>query len=92
MLTFARLVVDADGLSLVLAVLCLHADEVGVCRFVEARPHGQDMVVGLVQHLHHLRIDETGWKGGMGKGLRQAMLALNHLLSNCFHTHIIIYF
>ena len=47
-LTFTWLVVDADGLGLVLAVLPLHADEVGVGGFVEARPHGQDVVVGLV--------------------------------------------
>lgn len=64
MLTFAWLVVDADGLGLVLAILCLHTDKVGVGRLVEARPHGQDVVVGLVQHLHQLRRDEPG--GGEG--------------------------
>ncbi|TNN69243.1 hypothetical protein EYF80_020560 [Liparis tanakae] len=50
--TFARLVVDADGLGLVLAVVSLHADEVGVCRLIEARPDGQHMLIGLIQSLH----------------------------------------
>lgn len=81
MLTFAWLVVDADGLGLVLAILRLHADEVGVGRFVETRPHGQDVVVGLVQHLHQLRRDKTGWEGWTENFFYiQTCLALNCFL------------
>lgn len=50
--TFAWLIVNADGLRLVLAVVSLHADEVGVRRLVEARTDGQNMLVGLVQSFH----------------------------------------
>lgn len=50
--TFAWLVVDADGLGLVLAVVSLHTDQMGVCSLVEARPDGQHMLVGLIQSLH----------------------------------------
>lgn len=46
--TFAWLIVDTDGLCLVLAVICLHTDEVGVCSLIEARPKGQHMLVGLI--------------------------------------------
>lgn len=45
---------DADGLGLVLAVVSLHADEVGVCSLVKAGPNGQHMLVGLIQSLHEL--------------------------------------
>lgn len=50
--TFARLIVDADGLGLVLAIVSLHTDEVGVCSLIEARPDGQHMLIGLIQSLH----------------------------------------
>lgn len=46
--TFAWLIVNADGLGLVLAVLPLHADQMGVCALVEARPDGQHMLVGFI--------------------------------------------
>lgn len=50
--TFAWLIVDADGLGLVLAIVSLHTDEVGVCGLIKARPNGQHMLVGLIQSLH----------------------------------------
>lgn len=50
--TFAWLIVDADGLGLVLAIVCLHTDEVGVCSLIEACPYGQHMLVGLIESLH----------------------------------------
>lgn len=50
--TFARLIVDADGLGLVLAILSLHTDEVGVCSLIEARPNGKHMLIGFIQSLH----------------------------------------
>lgn len=52
--TFAWLIVDADGLGLVLAIFSLHTDEVGVCSLIEARPNGQHMLIGLIQSLHQL--------------------------------------
>lgn len=53
--TFAGLVVDANGLCLVVAVVVLDAHQVGVGAVVETRPHGQHMLVGLVHGLHQLR-------------------------------------
>lgn len=50
--TFAWLIVDADGLGLILATVSLHTDEVGVCILIEARPYGQHMLIGLIQSLH----------------------------------------
>lgn len=50
--TFARLIVDADGLGLVLATVSLHTDEVGVGALIEARPYGQHVLIGLTQSLH----------------------------------------
>lgn len=54
-LTFAGLVVDADGLRLVVAVVVLDAHQVGVGAVVETRPHGQHVLVGLVHGLHQLQ-------------------------------------
>lgn len=53
--TFARLVVDADGLRLVVPVVVLDAHQVGVGVVVEARPHRQHVVVGLTHGLHQLQ-------------------------------------
>lgn len=53
--TFAGLVVDADGLRLVVAVVVLDAHQVGVGTVVETRPHGQHVLVGLVHGLHQLQ-------------------------------------
>lgn len=53
--TFAGLVVDADGLRLVVAVVVLDAHQVGVGAVVETRPHGQHVLVGLVHGLHQLQ-------------------------------------
>lgn len=50
--TFAWLIVDADGLGLVLAVISLHTDQMGVCGLIEARPDCQHMLIGLIQSLH----------------------------------------
>lgn len=50
--TFAWLIVDADGLGLVLAVVSLHTDQMGVRGLIEARPNSQHMLVGLIQSLH----------------------------------------
>lgn len=50
--TFAWLIVNADGLRLVLAIVSLHTDEVGVGALIEARPDGQHMLVGLIQSFH----------------------------------------
>lgn len=50
--TFAWLIVDADGLSLVLAIVCLHTDEVGVCSLIKACSYGQHVLIGLIQSLH----------------------------------------
>lgn len=52
--TFAWLIVDADSLRLVLAIVTLNTDEVGVGGVVEARPYGQHMLIGLIQSLHQL--------------------------------------
>lgn len=46
---------DADGLRLVVAVVVLDAHQVGVGLLVEARPHGQHVVVGLAHGLHQLQ-------------------------------------
>lgn len=53
--TFARLVMDADGLRLIVPVIVLDADQVRVGPVVEARPHGQHVFVGLVHGLHQLQ-------------------------------------
>lgn len=53
--TFAGLVVDADGLRLIVAVVVLDAYQVGVGAVVETSPHGQHMLVGLVHGLNQLR-------------------------------------
>lgn len=53
--TFAWLVVDADGLRLVVPVIVLHTHQVGVGAVVETRPHGQHVFVGLVHSLHKLK-------------------------------------
>lgn len=50
--TFAWLIVDADGLGLVLAIVSLHTDEVGVCSLIKARSNSQHMLIGLIQSLH----------------------------------------
>ena len=63
-LTFARLVMDADGLRLVVAVVVLDAHQMGVGAVVEARAHGQHVFVGLVHGLHQLARTE-GDEGGM---------------------------
>jgi len=55
--TFAWLVVDADGLRLVVAVVVLDAHQVGVGAVVEAGGHGQHVFVGLVHGLHQLAED-----------------------------------
>lgn len=52
--TFAWLVVDADGLGLVLAILPLNTYKVGVRGLVEARPKGQHVLVGLVYSFYEL--------------------------------------
>lgn len=52
--TFARLVVDTDGLGLVLAVLSLHAYEVGVRGLIEACPECQHVLIGLVYSFYEL--------------------------------------
>lgn len=57
--TFAGLVMDADGLRLVVPVVVLDAHEVGVGAVVEARPHGQHVVVGLAHGLHQLQAPTT---------------------------------
>lgn len=53
--TFAGLVVDADGLRLVVAIVVLDAHQVGVGAVVETHPHGQHVLVGLVHGLHQLQ-------------------------------------
>lgn len=50
--TFAWLVMDADGLRLVVLVLVLDAHQMGVRPVVETRPHGKHVLVGLVHGLH----------------------------------------
>jgi len=57
--TFARLVMDADGLRLVVPVIVLDTHQVGVGPVVEARPHCQHVFVGLVHCLHQLRAQRT---------------------------------
>lgn len=56
--TFAWLVVDADGLGLVLAVLSLHAYEVGVCGLIEACPECQHVLIGLVYSFYELNMKQ----------------------------------
>lgn len=76
--TFAGLVMDADGLRLVVAVVVLDTHQVGVGAVVETRPHGQHVFVGLVHGLHQLQetnnmcvrlktpfeLEVRGWVGG----------------------------
>lgn len=50
--TFTWLIVDADGLGLILAIVCLDTDEVGVCSVIEACPYCQHMLIGLIHSLH----------------------------------------
>lgn len=52
--TFAWLIVDADGLGLVLAILPLNAYKVGVRSLVEACPEGQYVLIGLVYSFYEL--------------------------------------
>lgn len=52
--TFAWLVVDADGLGLVLAVVSLNTYEVGVRGLVEAGPESQHVLIGLVYCFYEL--------------------------------------
>lgn len=58
--TFAWLVVDADGLGLVLAVLSLHTYEVGVCGLIEACPECQHVLIGLVYSFDELNVKQQG--------------------------------
>lgn len=58
--TFAWLVVDADGLGLVLAILSLHAYEVGVRGLIEARPECQNVLIGLVYSFYELNMKQQG--------------------------------
>lgn len=58
--TFAWLVVDADGLGLVLAILPLNAYKVGVRSLVEARPERQHVLVGLVDSCYELCVKQQG--------------------------------
>lgn len=51
-LTFAWLMVNADSLRLVVSVVVLNTHQVGVGPLVETRPHGQDVLIGLVHSLH----------------------------------------
>lgn len=53
--TFARLVMDADGLCLVIPVIVLDAHQMRVGAVVEACTHGQHVLVGLVHGLHQLQ-------------------------------------
>lgn len=53
--TFTRLVMDADGLRLIVPVIVLDTHQVGVGAVVETRPHGQDMFIGLIHGLHQLQ-------------------------------------
>ena len=53
--TFAGLVMDADGLRLVIPVVVLDAHQMRVGAVVEARAHGQHVLVGLVHGLHQLQ-------------------------------------
>lgn len=53
--TFAWLVMDADGLRLVVPVVVLDAHQVGVGPVIETCPHGQHVLVGLVHGLHQLQ-------------------------------------
>ena len=50
--TFAGLVMNTDGLCLIVAIVILHAHQVRVSAVVEARPHSQHMLIGLVHGLH----------------------------------------
>lgn len=53
--TFAWLVMDADGLGLIVPIIVLDAHQVRVGAVVETRPHGQHVFVGLVHGLHQLQ-------------------------------------
>ena len=53
--TFAGLVMDADGLRLVVPVIVLDTHQVRVGPVVETRPHGQHVLVGLIHGLHQLQ-------------------------------------
>lgn len=46
---------DADGLRLVVPVVVLDAHQMGVGPFVETRPHGQNVFIGLIHGLHQLQ-------------------------------------
>lgn len=56
--TFAWLVVDADGLGLVMAILPLNAYKVGVRGLIEARPEGQHVLVGLFYSFYKLYVKQ----------------------------------
>ena len=51
MRTSPGLVMDANGLGLVLSVLALYTDQVRVCILIKACAHVQHMLIGLVQGL-----------------------------------------
>lgn len=55
---------DADGLGLVLAVISLHAYEVGVCGLIEACPECQHVLIGLVNSFYELNMKQQvkGWR------------------------------
>lgn len=66
---------DADGLRLVVPIVVLDAHQVGVGVVVEARPHGQHVVVGLTHGLHQLqgrRASVTRWALSHERGLTPA--------------------
>lgn len=56
--TFARLVVDADGLGLILAILPLNTYKVGIRGLIEARPEGQHVLIGLVYSFYELYVKQ----------------------------------
>lgn len=67
--TFSWLIVNADGLCLVLAILPLHTNEVRVCGLIKAGPNGQYMLIGFSESLHQLinrKSDDEGWTTHLG--------------------------
>lgn len=50
--TFARLVMNTDGLRLIVSVIVLHTHEVRVRPLIKARSHCQHVLVGLIHSLH----------------------------------------
>lgn len=54
-LTLPGLVVDADGLCLVVPIVVLHAHQMRVGLLVEARSPCEDVLVGFVHGFHHLQ-------------------------------------